>query len=132
MYIFDANMTNLTLFPYFATYHQDRKRLSLYSFYPFGYMGMQHIILFGFTTAIKWCIIQIGYVMVDRTTSYIKQKFEASEIAAHSHCLTSQQQLCVLARNEWMFSSQDQRTLRVICNRQCHNKEAGTAKDAES
>ncbi len=95
-------------------------------------MGMQHIILFGFTTAIKWCIIKIGYVMVDRMTSCIKQKFEASEIAAHSHCLTSQQKLCVLARKEGKFPSQNQRTLRVIYNRQCHNKEAGTAKDAES
>ena len=132
MYIFDENMTNLTLFPYFTTYPQDRKRLNLYSFYSFGYMGMQHIILFGFTTAIKWCIIQIGYVMVDRTTSYIKHKFEASAIAANSHCLTSQQQLCVLAQNEWKFSSQDQRTLRVIYNRQCHHKEAGRATDAES
>ena len=93
---------------------------------------MQHIILFGFTTAIKWCIKQIGYVMVDRTTSYIKQKFEASEIATQSHGLTSQQQLCVFARKEWKFPDQDQRTLRVIYNRQCGHKEAGTAKDAES
>ena len=52
---------------------------------------MQHVFLFGFIISFKRCIIESGYLKFDKMTSHMKQEFEASEIAAHSHSLTSQQ-----------------------------------------